>query len=240
MKSFVLQRYFSQVTSRDGNPWKTRVFRFIGLMWQIFKHIPFSLTLPPSCLSQPKALFQSKTQSNFKRKPLQIYSKVCHTIFSLYFLRLCRKFLGFSWIRYFRKRVGNLWFCKKNFNFLIWLYPIWFVCVCVGPLWHFNMYLGNFHSCSCIAHMLVVLVHIKYLIKCSNGILMLFWTPMSSKLWGLPWLNLFIMFWSLVACFTHFDPIVLKHALLMHFIGTPRAHLMHTFAHSSCFAYHSC
>ena len=150
--------------------------------------------------------------------------------------KISRFFL--NWV--FSKKGWNLWFCEFFFNFLIWLYPIWFVCVCVGPLWHFNMYLDNFHSCSCIAHMLVVLVHIKYLIKWLNDILMLFWTPMSSKLWGLPWLNLFIMFWLLVVCFTYFDPIVVKHALLMHFIGTPHAHLMHTLAHSSCFAYHSC
>ena len=41
-------------------------------------------------------------------------------------------------------------------------------------------------------------------------------------------------------CLTHFDLIVLNHVLHMHFIGTPYAHFMHTFAHLSCFAYNSC
>ena len=65
-----------------------------------------------------------------------------------------------------------------------------------------------------------------------------FWVVLDSN--GLPWLNLFIMFWSLVVCFTHFDLAVLSHALHMHHICTSHAHLMHTLAHSSCFAYHSC
>ena len=138
--------------------------------------------------------------------------------------------------------MGTLIFAKKKkkFNFLIGLCPIWFVCVCVGPLWHFNIYLGKIQSCSCIAHMLFLWVNIKYLTKCSNGIFVLFWTPMSTKFWGLPWLYMFIMFWSLGVCFTHFDLIVLNHALHMHYIGTPYAQLMHTLAHLSCFAYDSC
>ena len=62
---------------------------------------------------------------------------------------------------------------------------------------------------------------------------MLFSTSMSSKLWGLPWLDLFIMLWSLGVCFTHFDPIVLCHALHMHHICTPHAPLMRTLAQLS-------
>jgi len=146
-----------------------------------------------------------------------------------------------SWVR-FEQGLGNFKFWQKNFNFLIGLCPIWFVCVCVcvGPLWHFNMYLGKIHSCSCILYMLVVLVRTKCLIKCLKGILVLFWTPVSTKLCGLPWLYMFIMFWSLVACFIHFDLNVLRHALHMHHIGTPHVHLIHTLVHLSCFAYQSC
>ena len=45
----------------------------------------------------------------------------------------------------------NLIFCKSYFLiFLIWLCPIVFVCECVGPMWHFNMYLGKISTCSCI------------------------------------------------------------------------------------------
>ena len=100
--------------------------------------------------------------------------------------------------------------------FLTGLCPICFDCVCVGPLWHSNMYLGIFYKWSCIVYMLNVSVHTRCLIKCLNGILVLFWTPMSTKLWGLPWLCMFIMFWSLVVSFIYFDPSVLSHALIMH------------------------
>ena len=140
----------------------------------------------------------------------------------------------------FLKRVGNFNFMQNLLFFLTGLCPICFDCVCVGPLWHSNMYLGIFYKCSCIVYMLNVSVHTRCLIKCLNGILVLFWTPMSTKLWGLPWLCMFIMFWSLVVCFTHFDPNVLCHALIMHHIYTPYAHLTHTVVHLSCFAYHSC
>ena len=108
----------------------------------------------------------------------------------------------------------------------------WLICI---SYMYFNMYLDNIHSCSCIAYMLVLLVHTKCLIKCPNDILVLFWTPMSTKLWGLLWLDMFIMFWSLGMCFAHFDPNVLSHTLHMHHICTPHAHLMHTLVHLSCF-----
>ena len=119
---------------------------------------------------------------------------------------------------FLKKGWKSLFLCNFFFffNFLIGLCPICFVCVCVGPLWHFNIYLGKIYICSCIAYMLVVVVHTKCLLKCLNGILVLFWTPMSTKLWGLPWLYIFIMFWSLVVCFTHFDPNMLSHASHMH------------------------
>ena len=143
-----------------------------------------------------------------------------------------------SWV-YFWKGWETLSFVQKIFNFLIGLYPICFVCVCVGPLWHFNMYLDNIYTCSSITYILVVLVHTKCLIKCPNGILVLFWILMSTKLWRLPWLCMFIMFWSLVVCFTYFEPNVFSHALIMHHICTPHAHLMHTLVHLTCFTYHS-
>ena len=93
----------------------------------------------------------------------------------------------------FEKGLGTLVFAK--FFSISWLGSIPFdLCVFVlANFSNFNMYLGKFHSCSCIAHMLVLYVHTKCLIKCLNDILVLFWTPMSSKFWGLLWLNLFIM-----------------------------------------------
>ena len=41
-------------------------------------------------------------------------------------------------------------FCKKILIFSIRLCPIVFVCVCVDPKWHFNMYLGKISIYSCI------------------------------------------------------------------------------------------
>ena len=85
------------------------------------------------------------------------------------------------------ERVGKILFLYKNFSiFLIGLCPICFNCVYVGLLWHSNVYLGIFYKFSCIVYMLVVFVHTRYLIKCPNGILVLFWTPMSTKFWELP------------------------------------------------------
>ena len=50
----------------------------------------------------------------------------------------------------FLKGLGKLNFLQIFLIFLIRLCPILFVCVCVGPKWHFNMYLGKFFTCSCI------------------------------------------------------------------------------------------
>ena len=147
--------HFSRVTLREGKLWKTHVFSFKGLMWQIFKHILFSFTLPSSCLLQPQTIFHSKTQ-NSRENFFKSYLRYVYTIFFLYFLRLCRKFLGFffflNWI--ILKKGWELYFLWIFFNFLFGLCPIWVVCVCGGPLWHFNMFSGKIQSCSCIAHML--------------------------------------------------------------------------------------
>ena len=50
----------------------------------------------------------------------------------------------------FLKGLEKLNFLQIFLIFLIRLCPILFVCVCVGPKWHFNMYLGKFFTCSCI------------------------------------------------------------------------------------------
>ena len=60
---------------------------------------------------------------------------------------------------------------------------------------------------------------------------------MSTKFWGLTYLFMFNMFWSLVVCFTHFAPWVLVHALIMHCTYTLDEPLMHTSCHLTCFAY---
>ena len=107
------------------------------------------------------------------------------------------------WVN-FEKGLGTLNFMKILSISWLGSVPFGLFVFVLANYGNFNMYLGKFHSCSSIAHILVVQVHSKCLIKHLNGILMLFWTPMSSKLWGLPWLNLFIMFWSLGVCFYTF------------------------------------
>ena len=127
------------------------------------------------------------------------------------------------------ERVGKILFLYKKFSiFLIGLCPICFNCVYVGLLWHSNMYLGIFYKCSCIVYMLNVSVHTRCLIKCSLGIFALIWTPMGTKLWGLPCLLNCNMFLSLLMCFAHFSLWMLVHALVMHYTCThPITIVMH-------------
>ena len=122
---------------------------------------------------------------------------------------------------------------QKIFNFLIRLYPICFVCVSVGPLWHFNMYLGKVYTCSCIDYMLVVLVHTKCLIKCPNDILVLF---------GLRWVPNFRDYndYACLSCFDHW--LCVLHTLTQMCFVMPwscitYAHHMHTWCTHS-FTWH--
>ena len=50
----------------------------------------------------------------------------------------------------FLKGLEKLIFLQNYLFFLFRLCPILIVCVCVGPKWHFNMYLGKISSCSYI------------------------------------------------------------------------------------------
>ena len=50
----------------------------------------------------------------------------------------------------FRKLGWVSIFCENFFNSLIGLSPIWCLCICVGPLWKFELVLRHFSSCSCI------------------------------------------------------------------------------------------
>ena len=117
----------------------------------------------------------------------------------------------------FEKGLGTLVFVK--FFSICWLGSVPFdLCVFVlANFSNFNMYLGKFHSCSCIAHMLVLYVHTKCLIKCLNGILVLFWTLMSSKFWGLLWLNLFIMHCTCIT-YAHHMHTLAQLSIVLHFI----------------------
>ena len=155
---------------RVCNLWKTCVFSFIGLMWQIFKTLLSSLPLPHSNLSQTQIDFHSKPM-NCKFKSLQNLFKgmFLNNLFTL-FLDYAEKSLGLSWIGDFRKRVGFIDFGQKIFKILIGLCPIWLVCICVGPLWQFELVFRHIFICSCIAHMCSVVLHSKCLTKCASGI----------------------------------------------------------------------
>ena len=123
--------HFSWVTSQVCNPRKTRIFNFKGLMWQIFIHTWVASFHLPRASFNPKSYFTKKPNQISKENFFKYVLRYVYTIFSLYFLRLCRKFLGFSWIGYFRKRVGNLWFCDFFFNIFDWaLSHLSCLCLC--------------------------------------------------------------------------------------------------------------
>ena len=106
---------------------------------------------------------------------------------------------------------------KQNFSkILIGLSPIWFVCMCVGSLWHFKHVLRHFSMWTCIVHSCSAVLHAKCLSKCSSNIFVLLWTQMSSNFWEYPWLNLVTMFWSLGVCFTHYAQFVPHNAMPCH------------------------
>ena len=158
----------------------------------------------------------------------KISSKVCFlTFFSAFHFRLCVICFRVLELGIFEKRVGNYDFGQIFFKILIGLCPIWLYCICVSPLWQFELVFRHIFICSCIAHMCSVVLHSMCLTKCSSGIFELFWTQMSSNFWVYPWLNLFNMFWSLGVCFTHFAQLCLTmpcHASPRHASCTPHAH----------------
>ena len=93
-KYYILSRalvvFFSRLISRLSNQRKTRVFSFIRMMWQFFKHSLF----PSHCLSWTSLnpnLFFSQNPIIFKLNFCKINFKVCFLKHSFHFcLRLCR------------------------------------------------------------------------------------------------------------------------------------------------------
>ena len=143
--------------------------------------------------------------------------------------------------------VWGSWFCEFFFKSLIGLSPIWFVCVCVSPVWHSKHVLRHFHLCSCIVHWCSSLLHAMCLTECSCDILMVFWTQLCSIPLVYPWLYLGNMFWSISVCFTHF-PYCASQCLALHHLGTHNASPatltcisscthMHTHAHTCTVTY---
>ena len=104
----------------------------------------------------------------------------------------------------FRKWVGVLIFCEHFSKILIGLSPIYRLCICIGPLWHFKVVLRHSSLCSCIFHHCCALLHDRCLSQCPSDILELNWTQVSSNDRFLSCLIMLTMFWSLSVCFTHF------------------------------------
>ena len=76
----------------------------------------------------------------------------------------------------------------------------------VGPLWHSKHVFRHFSHVRALFITCVQCVHTKCLIKCLYDIFSLFWTPMSTKLWGCSCFLIRIMFGLLVVYFTHLAP----------------------------------
>ena len=166
----MLQWWFSRVISRLSNLQKSHVFSFIGLMWQIFKTLSISLSLPHLNLSQPKYVFHSNLIF-FKLNLYTINSKVC-------FLRL-EIDLGFLNWGFSKKGLGTLFWAKVFQNFEWAMSHLIYVYLCC-PLWHFNHVFRHISMCSCIAHMCSVVLHSMCLSKCLSGIFELVglkWVP---------------------------------------------------------------
>ena len=138
--------------------------------------------------------------------------------------------------------VGVLNFCENFSKILIGLSPICHLCIYVGPLWQFEHILRNFSLCSCIIYKSFALLHDRCLSKCPSDILVLNWTQVSSNDLILSCLIMFIMFWSLPLCFTHFayvahtrhsqaPPMHFKHQH-MHTHASTHAHICtHCYTH---------
>ena len=192
----MLQLCFSRVISWLSNPRKTCVFSFIGLMWQIFKTLSISLSLPHSL--NPNLIF-SLNPIIFKLDLCTINLQSFH-----FSLRICRNWVRVLELGFFEKKGLGMLILGKIFKILIGLSPIWSDCIYVGPLWHFKHVFRHISVCSCIAHRCITVLHAMCLTKCSSDIFVVFWTQLSSIVWVYPWFNLLDMFWSLGVRFTHF------------------------------------
>ena len=166
-------------------------------------------------------------------------------IIFIYVLDFAEINLGFKIGDFFEKGLGFLIFIKILSDFWLGCIPFG---LCVGPLWHFNHVLRHFYMCSCIVHSCSVVLHAKYLTKCSSGILCCI---------GLKWVPLlgFTLDWTCLTCFGQWvcvlhtlpnlclnampctiyahtrHPLGTHHASPHAYIYTAHAQHMHTHAH---------
>ena len=153
---------------------KNACFQFYIANVTIFQTLCFSLTLPLSNPSQCKITFDSYPII-LKQKSLQNHFKV----FFLFCFIFCSFFLRVLKFGVFQKSGWGSQFCEMFSKILIGPSPICYVCICVGPMRHFNLVLRHFHSCSCLVHWCCALLHAKCLIECPSDILVLIWTQVS-------------------------------------------------------------
>ena len=164
--------------------------------------------------------------------------------------------LGFCKLGIFWKWVGVFIFMQISFKILIRLCFIWCLCICVGPLRHFEHVLRKISLCSCILHHLCSLLHVRCLTECPSDIFVLNWTQVSSNTWILSWLIMLIMFWSVLCDVYTLGPICASLTCLAHTQHTsciscciPMHHMLHTHApththghryinHALCFSLH--
>ena len=171
------------IVSLLPNPWKIRVFSFIRQMWQVFKTLSFPSLRFSQTPFNPKSL-NTKTPSLSRKNLCKITSRyVFLNIVFIFDLDYANFSLGFWKIGTFEKLGWGSYFCEIFFKILIWLSPIWCLCICVGPLRHSKHVLRQFSPCSCIVHSWISLLHAKCLTECPSDILVLNWTQLSSNAW---------------------------------------------------------
>ena len=157
MKACLLQwsflRLFSQLTHYSVTR-KNHMFSvfYVADVTCFSNHFNF----PRSSLSNlfpPKSLFYSNP-SIFKQDICKISSSnVLLTPFFIFPLKIMQKFSSRSWkLGIFRKWVEVLHFREYFFKIFIGLCPICCLCICVGPLWQFELVFRHFSLCSCIVH----------------------------------------------------------------------------------------
>ena len=132
---------------------KSRVFSFLCSRCDLFFK---SFQLPSLKFLEPLStqitiLFKPL---HFQTRYLQNLFKVCasNTLFTFPF-KIMQKFSSGSW------KLGIFWNGLRFFVFvniflkiLIGLCPICCLCICVGPLWQFELVFRHFSLCSCIVH----------------------------------------------------------------------------------------
>ena len=161
----------------------------------VFHILSFPLLSLSRTIFNPKHYFipTPSFSSKFFANPFKVC--ISYTILIFYFWIMQNLCLGFWKLGIFKNWVGFLFQLNFFLKSLIGLFPICYLCICVGPLWQFDHVLRYFSICSCIFHNCCALLHVM----CSTNYLgdsyVLFWTQLSSNLWCWSCLIIWIIFW---------------------------------------------